>query len=384
MSAHPLASLGAPRPVAVPAGPPLRILFVGPLVAGSTTLQRCQTLQREGHQLTAVNTLPAPWSRVALTLPYRALHRLGGPYDLAFANHQLLALARTPAPDVVWIEKGRTIEAATLRALRGRWPLAAIVAYSPDDMFNPRNQSRQWRACLPLYDLHVTTKRHNRSELREAGARDVLVVVGSFDSLVHRPMPVDEATRTRFGGDVGFIGWPEPERAQSMRSLAEHGVPVRIWGPWAAWHGTHPNLRIEGRPLWTDDYARAISAFRINLCFLRKVNRDRHTSRTIEIPACGGFMLAERTDEHLELFEEDREAVYFSSDEELLEKVTYYLAHEAERVRIAAAGRARCWSGGYAYEHRLRDVLRHVAARASERSDAAAGLHAGVPRKSEG
>jgi spore maturation protein CgeB len=230
-------------------------------------------------------------------------------------------------------------------------------------MFNPRNQSRQWRACLPLYDLHVTTKNHNVPELRAAGARAVYHVDKAFDPLVHRPMPVTPGVRERLGGDVGFVGWPEASREASMLHLARHGVPVRIWGPWGRLRPRHPGLRVEGRPLWSDDYASALSAFRINLCFLRKVNRDRHTTRSVEIPACGGFMLAERTEEHLALFEEDREAVYFSSDDELLEKTLWYLAHEDERVRIAAAGRRRCWTGGYTYERRLEQVLAHVASR---------------------
>jgi spore maturation protein CgeB len=352
--------------------PPRRILFVGPLVEGSTSLQRCQTFRRMGHEVLAVDELPPPWSRVALTLPYRAFHRLGGPHDLAGVNRQLRAVDAGFTPHLVWIEKGLTIEAATLRALRERWPQTVMLNYSGDDMFNPRNQSRQWRSCLRLYDLHVTTKNHNLPELRDAGARDVFHVDKAFDPLVHRPMPVTREVRARFGGDIGFIGWPEAERAASMLHLARHGIPVRVWGPWERLRLSHPNLRIEGRPLWSDDYASALSAFRINLCFLRKGNRDRHTTRSVEIPACGGFMLAERTEEHLALFEEDVEAVYFSSDDELLDKVRWYLAHEADRARIAAAGQRRCWSGGYTYERRLEQVLAHLASRAAPRPGAVA------------
>jgi spore maturation protein CgeB len=357
----------SPRPSRLP---PRRILFVGPLVKGGTTLQRCQTLRRLGHEVLAVDELPAPWSSVALTLPYRAFHRLGGPHDLAGVNRQLRAVDHGFAPHLLWIEKGLTVEAATLRALRERWPQTVMLNYSGDDMFNPRNQSRQWHAALRLYDVYVTTKRHNVPELRAAGARDVFHVDKAFDPLAHRPMPVTPEVRARFGGDVGFVGWPETERAASMLHLARHAVPVRVWGPWGRLRLSHPNLRIEGRPLWSDDYASALSAFRINLCFLRKANRDCHTTRSVEIPACGGFMLAERTEEHLALFEEDREAVYFSSDDELLDKARWYLAHEEDRARIAEAGRRRCWTGGYTYERRLEQVLAHLAARDAQRTGA--------------
>jgi spore maturation protein CgeB len=87
---------------------------------------------------------------------------------------------------------------------------------------------------------------------------------------------------------------------------------------------------------------------------------DETTTRTYEIPACGGFMLHERTDEVLELFEEGKEMACFGSIQELAEKINFYLAHPEERESIARAGYERCVPA-YSYDHRMAEIIKwHV------------------------
>ena len=339
--------------------PPLEILYAGPLSAGSTSRQRLVVLTQLGHRVTGVDLLPGDLAERQRALGWRVRRRLFGDHDDSRFNERLLAEPMAHAPDVVWVDKGLTVTPGTLRALRSRWPNAVFVNYSGDDMFNPHNQTATWRDCLPLYDLYSTTKSFNVPELRAAGARHVIFVDKGYSPDIHRPHVVTPELRERFGGDVGFVGWPEGARERSMRHLARAGVNVRVWGPWPR-HKAAPRLRVEGRPLWDDEYAMALSAFRINLGFLRRANRDHQTTRSVEIPACGGFLLAERTGEHQRLFREGVEADFFSDDRELLEKTRYYLEHEEERVRIAAAGRRRCVEDGYGYDARLALILDRV------------------------
>ena len=71
-------------------------------------------------------------------------------------------------------------------------------------------------------------------------------------------------------------------------------------------------------------------------------------------------MLAERTDEHMQLFEEGKEAEFFSSKEELLQKVQYYLQHDTERLAIAKAGYDRCFKDNYTFENRMQGILNNL------------------------
>jgi spore maturation protein CgeB len=260
---------------------------------------------------------------------------------------------------VLWIDKGLTITAATLREVRIRQPGCRILGFSPDDMYQRHNQSPQFRAHLPLYDCFFTTKSFGVAELRAIGCPRVAFQDNGYDPHTHRPLTLSADERARYGGPVGFVGSWEAARAASVSRLAAAGVPVRVWGNtrWGGRYRPHPQLRVEARALHGIDYARALNAFDINLCFLRKLNRDRQTTRSVEIPACGAFMLAERTDEHQQLFREGVEAEFFGSDDELLDKVRYYLDHPEARRRIAAAGRERCERGRYSYRERIRDML---------------------------
>jgi spore maturation protein CgeB len=82
--------------------------------------------------------------------------------------------------------------------------------------------------------------------------------------------------------------------------------------------------------------------------------------RTFEIPACHAFMLAERTHEHLELFREGIEMACFSSPEELVDQVRYYLTHESERLQIAHAGHQRVLKENFSYKDRLEQIFKYV------------------------
>ena len=335
------------------------ILYVGN--SSGTSAHRAEALRELGHE---VRLVPAdlPDGRIRRQL-YRVGHRLRRPPDLVGTNRRLLEELGRRSYAILWVDKGITLRAATLRRARRLQPGLKLVSYSPDDMFSPDLQTAQYLRALPLYDLNVTTKSYNVAELPTLGARNVVFVDNAYDPATHRPLELTPEERERFSADVGFVGTFEPERAGTMLALARAGVPVVVhgWG-WQRLRESAPQLKVRNEMLDGLDYTRAINATRINLGFLRKAYRDLQTTRSIEIPASGGFLLAERTDEHRRLFREGEEAEFFADFDELLEKARHYLAHEEERRRIAAAGRERCLRDGYSNRHRLAPVLEQLAA----------------------
>lgn len=77
---------------------------------------------------------------------------------------------------------------------------------------------------------------------------------------------------------------------------------------------------------------------RINLNFTSKPIRTGLPLRIWDILGAGGFVLTNYQSEIPEYFEIGRELETYSSEEELLEKISYYLQHEEERQIIARNG----------------------------------------------
>lgn len=342
--------------------PRLQVLFIGVLKEGGTSLQRFQAMQELGHHVVPIDTCNPEVLVKQKQLSTRALHRIFGVRDLAHANKQIIERIHKQNFDILWLDKALAIKPETLQMVRMKHPNCLITGYSPDDMCgNKQNISRHFLRHLPEYDIYFTTKSYNVTELRKLGCRRVEFVGNAYDKHYHRPIQLSEKEKNSLGGTVGFIGTFEQQRGESLRLLTSKGIVVRIWGNcWEKCKWQHPNCIFEYQALIGNNYARAICSFDINLCFLRKLNRDLQTTRSVEIPACGAFMLAERTNEHLELFKEGKEAEFFSSDEELIKKIRYYINHPEKRKRIAEAGRQRCLASGYSYHDRLQEMLKKV------------------------
>jgi spore maturation protein CgeB len=196
-------------------------------------------------------------------------------------------------------------------------------------------------------------------DVREAGCRNVVYLPFAYKPTVHFPeVPGTAAERSRFASDVVFAGGCDADRLPYLREIVDRRPDIRVTVYGGYWDRDARLRAHHGGTVVGRDYRLAMQGARIALNLVRRANRDGHTMRTFEIPACGGFMLAERTKEHEELFAEGREVAYFTSPAELVEKVGWYLRRQAARARIAAAGLGRIRSGGHAYRDRLLELCR--------------------------
>ena len=87
---------------------------------------------------------------------------------------------------------------------------------------------------------------------------------------------------------------------------------------------------------------------------------DLHTTRTSEIPLIGSLLCAERTSEHLDLYEDGVEAVFWDDANECATRCKELLADPERRIAIAAAGHARCLANGLMNEPVMASVLERL------------------------
>lgn len=342
----------------------LKILYVGPIFPGSTARYRMESLTELGGEVRTIDTsLPFKYGAKKPEWEYYArgtLRKLNQWIDWQGIERSILSNSKGENWDILWVDKGIFLHPKTLLRFKESQPKCVLVNYSPDDMFNPANQTRQYRDSFPIYDLFVTTKSFNVPEFLKAGANDVIFVEKAYDPSTHRPMTLTEDERACWGCDICFVGGREKEREQSIEYLAKQGFSIGLFGDWMKIANKYKNVTCHPGYFTDDAYAKALCSGKIGLGFLRKANRDLQTARSIELPACGAFMLAERTNEHLSLFQEGTEAEFFGSNEELAEKARYYLEHPHLREKIANAGRERCLRSGYSNAERLRAVLEKI------------------------
>ncbi len=343
----------------------MKILSIGQFsYAGlsNTCLHRNWALKKIGDVTEVDSTL------TQLYLGYRIVNymfvKLNFPIRYYFKklDKKILKCIENEQYDVIWIDKGIFISPNTFQQIRKKQTMCKIIGYSPDNMLLRHNQTQLFLDTLKYYDYYITTKSYIVDGLKDIGGRNIIFVNNAYEPTFHHKYEITQKEKELLGGEIGFIGMWEEERCNSILYLAENGLNVRVWGggKWLAYENMYPNLKIEKKGLYTEEYNKAISAFDISLCFLRKANFDRQTTRSIEIPACGSLLMAERTREHECLFKDGEEAVFFSSNEELLEKCKYYMNHKEKLKQIAEAGKRKCETAGYSNEHMIRNILKKV------------------------
>ena len=234
------------------------------------------------------------------------------------------------------------------------------ILYNNDNMFGPLSHRPMWRkmkSAISHYDSIICYRGQCCSNYSSFGANSVYLMHSYYLPWIHFPL----SSRV-YKHDVCFIGHYEEDNRLSYINtiLNDPSITLYIRGP--GWGNTSVQSKFKDNlniGLIGSKYSSMIRQSRIGLAFFSALNEDLYTRRVFEIPACGTFLLAPRTHVMQSIFEEDKEAVFFSTKEEMLDKIKFYLAHNTLREQIALSGYNRSIASGYDIKSRLKALLNH-------------------------
>lgn len=301
------------------------------------------------------------WSYYFLTKSRGSIRRII--FDKAFfsliqkkINEDLLVAASNGKYDVIFIMMGKYIYPDTLYGLKKHAKL--LVNWSTDDIFNPRSSSSNVIKSASLYDLIFSPRPHLFDEFNAIGAKSVKLI----DWYPH-PELLDT---NRCGLDVekkydaSFVGSWSRYRENTLTPLLTQTNRLAVfgWGWVNKVSRNFHNKNFECNSAVSMLTMREIfKVSKVNINILTRENRDTTNLRNFEIPATRSFQLAERSEDLLRLFDEDKEVVCFSGGEELKSKCDFYIKNDTSREKIAQAGYERVLNSSHTLNARLKLVI---------------------------
>jgi hypothetical protein len=255
---------------------------------------------------------------------------------------QKIALAQIEAQrsDIVYLQNLSFFSRANLDLLReqGRLLVGQISSEPAED------------EQLRSFDLLLTSFPHFVERFRAMGVKNEFLQIGFYERVLDRlrEQGIDPSAETERPHALSFVGGIDPRYAQhragaELLERVAAQLPLEVWGYGVEGLAGDSSLRYAYRgEAWGIEMYRVLARSRI------VVNRHgpvaagyANNMRLFEATGAGAMLFTEAAPNLADYFKPGSEVVTYDGPDELMDKLRYYLDHEEERRRIAAAGQAR-------------------------------------------
>ncbi|MBO9200155.1 MULTISPECIES: CgeB family protein [Niastella] len=272
-------------------------------------------------------------------------------------NRDLLQYISGKKYDAIIVFKGYTIFPDTLKQLKQFTKL--LCCYNPDHpfrFFSEGSGNDNVKDSIDLYDFYLTYAENITRDIKQLYKTDCYTIPFGYDDTNSDNISFPPFSANEAAGKWVFIGSYDSERAAFLNDLNEQHIIIYGDAKWKTRNQLSKIIQSSyaGRSLYAEDYKAAIHNSMGVFNWLRKQNIEEgsHNMRTFEVPGYGGVLIANRTEEQLNFFEENKEAIYFDCIEELKDKLVYLKTHNEEVEKIKVAAWKRCRRSNYSYLHR--------------------------------
>lgn len=150
---------------------------------------------------------------------------------------------------------------------------------------------------------------------------------------------------------VSFVGETQdrPERQYFLNAVQQAGLPLFLAGEQSVRH----------HRLSTAEYAHVMQHSKIGISITSHPTRPQMKGRVLELLACETLLMEQENDSTAAHFTAMQDYVPYTTPQDLVDRIRYYLAHEAESRTIAEHGHAT-YRAGYTPAHFWHRVFAHT------------------------
>lgn len=261
---------------------------------------------------------------------FEAIPKLRDYFQSNWFEKILEAQIRSLHPDITYVQNVLPINpplVGTLKRLTQKL-LVAQISYPINDDVD-----------LAEYHLIVTPNVPFISQFKKRGLPTEYLALGFEKSILSRLKHRPKQYNTVFIG--GFSA--HHRQGNQLLETVTKTTPIDCWG-----YGVE-NLE-QNSPILDRYHGPAWGMEMFNILYNAKIAVNRHVDvagryagnmRLYEATGVGTLLITDLKDNLHELFEIGKEVETYESPEELVDKINYYLTHDTERRKIAAAGQTR-------------------------------------------
>jgi spore maturation protein CgeB len=240
-------------------------------------------------------------------------------------------------------------------------------------LWHPDPDIPDW--MLPLIrsvDFCFTMSEGMLPQWREKGVKQVAWLSQGFEPSFFDPGVVTGSDRLFYGAEVAFVGNIDSSnnyltRRYKLKRVLREGFHLKWWGPRLGRKLINLPILLSsigraygGRFIYGPEFAKVAVCSKVFLAFDREVDiRLSMSARMYTAVGCGAFYLCEAVDGIESVLSPDKEIVTFKGEEEMIDKIRYYLPRASERRQIARAGQARVLRE-HTYQKRLEQMFKMI------------------------